>query len=117
MNGNYFIPIILLVPLISILVLAFLYLWSKRRPVYLLKDNLFSPAEFSFYKVLEIALQDTEYKILAKIRLGDLFNVNATGKYLYRYWNKISSKHIDFLICNEKTHLVVIEILIGLLRY
>jgi len=68
---------------------------------YTLRENLFSPTEFSFYKVL---LQVTNNKviILCKVRLGDIFNTVDYRKNI-GYANRINQKHIDFLLCDPTT--------------
>lgn len=61
------------------------------------RDDFLSPAEKSFYHVLVSALSD-EAVICPKIRLGDIFFVN-TRENRISHINRISSKHVDFLIC------------------
>jgi very-short-patch-repair endonuclease len=74
------------------------------------KDYLLSKAEKSFYHVLQNCLNDS-YVIFPKVRLSDIFFVTCKEKY-QSYFNKISSKHIDFLICNKQnlTPLAAIEL-------
>lgn len=39
--------------------------------------------------------------MFSKIRLADLIGVRkGTGSY-YKYFNQISAKHVDFLLCNQ----------------
>lgn len=63
--------------------------------------RLLSPAERSFFGVLEQATGDS-YRIFTKVRLGDLFKVKAGLEYKdkLRAFNRISAKHIDFVICD-----------------
>lgn len=64
------------------------------------QGRLLTPAERSFFGVLEQAVGES-YRIFVKIRLGDLFRVKAgmDPKDKLRAFNKISAKHIDFVIC------------------
>lgn len=64
-------------------------------------DCLFTPAERSFLGVLDQAVGDS-YRIFAKVRLADLFAVRPgleSNKRMQAF-SKISSKHIDFVICD-----------------
>ncbi|SHJ63691.1 Protein of unknown function [Malonomonas rubra DSM 5091] len=66
--------------------------------------RLLSPAERSFFGVLEQATGDS-YRIFTKVRLGDLFKVRSGLDYKdkLRAFNKISAKHIDFVICSPES--------------
>lgn len=65
------------------------------------KEYLFTNAEKSFYGVLKLILKDESFSIFAKVRLCDLLYLpNNTDKRSI-YWNKIKSKHIDFIICDD----------------
>ncbi|MBK5944702.1 DUF2726 domain-containing protein [Halorhodospira halophila] len=61
---------------------------------------LFSPAERSFLGVLDQAVGN-EYRIFGKVRVADIINVRsmADRKAWQRAFNKISSKHFDFVLC------------------
>jgi len=63
---------------------------------YYLKTSLFSPAERSFLEVLE-SLGTSEYRIMAKVRLADVFGVKK-GQGWQSAFNRISAKHLDFLL-------------------
>lgn len=66
---------------------------------YLLTKN-----EWSFHKKLKPIADKMGYTILAKIRLADLIKVK-TGtpqKDYNKYFSKIRSKHIDFILCNPE---------------
>lgn len=71
------------------------------KSAYKLKNNFLSPAEINFYRVLETALREDEFKVFAKVRLADIVEVNSHGKDFTQRWNKISQKHIDFLVCDK----------------
>ncbi|MBY7921526.1 DUF2726 domain-containing protein [Vibrio fluvialis] len=67
--------------------------------------NLMSIAELSFYHALNKAVGD-EYLIFAKVRIADVLKPK---KNLYhrsewqKAFNRISSKHFDFVLCDPKT--------------
>ena len=84
----------------------FLPFLKKKEPVqaelpYRVKDDFLSDAELSFYKVLESVL-GSKLAIQSKVRLADIFFV-ARPHENQSFRNKISQKHLDFLICNPKT--------------
>ena len=68
-----------------------------------LRDDFLSPAERSFYLTLQGCISDWA-DVCPKVNLGDVFY--ATCKNFgerQSYTNKISRKHVDFLICDKKT--------------
>jgi hypothetical protein len=68
---------------------------------YRLRDDFLSPAELSFYKVLLLATRD-QFAVCAKVNLLDVFFV-ARPHENQGFRNKISSKHVDFLLCHPET--------------
>src|SRR6056297_3915818 len=64
------------------------------------KKFFLSKAENNFYKVLRAALKDTEYYISIKAKLIDFITVTKHPER-QKFFNKIKSKHVDFLICNN----------------
>jgi very-short-patch-repair endonuclease len=66
---------------------------------YYLKSSLFSPAERSFLGVLE-SLDTSEYRFMAKVRLADIFGVKK-GQGWQSAFNRISAKHVDFLLVRQ----------------
>ena len=74
---------------------------SKMRLPYEKRDALFSPAEKLFLTALEKAIGN-QYEIFGKVRMADIMDVkkNVNGKDYQIAWNGISSKHIDFVLCD-----------------
>ena len=71
-------------------------------------EKLFSPAERSFLGVLEEVVGN-DYRVLGKVRLADIIqprkglsNSARTGAF-----NRISSKHVDFAVCDLRTLQVI----------
>ena len=64
---------------------------------YLLTKN-----EWTFYKKLREATANRNLHILAKVRLADLVEVEKwlSGGGFKKYFSKIKSKHVDFVLCN-----------------
>ena len=98
------IPLVLLAVIVLIAILKTL-LVAKKETVLLSYDaagTLLSPAELSFFKVLEIAVGDNAY-IVVKVRVADLLmpQKGMTRSNWQKAFNSISSKHIDFVICDK----------------
>jgi hypothetical protein len=68
------------------------------------EQALFTPAERSFLGVLEQAI-DGKLRIMGKVRLADVVKVkNGNNKSAWqKAFNRIQSKHIDFVACDNAT--------------
>ncbi|NJL57188.1 DUF2726 domain-containing protein [bacterium] len=77
---------------------------STARFRYKRKKQFLSPAERSFYGVLEQAVAD-RFKLHTMVRVADVIQPDVTGdkSTWQRAFNKISSKHFDFVICDPAT--------------
>ena len=64
------------------------------------KDYLLSRAERSFFGVLQNTVGD-QYLIFAKVRLADLIYIPRGIEQRQSYFNRIQSKHIDFVLCDR----------------
>jgi len=70
---------------------------------YKLRDDFLSPAEHSFYMVLQQAVSDWAL-ICPKVNLSDLFYAKISDAREYRiFTNKIDRKHVDFVLCDPQT--------------
>jgi hypothetical protein len=71
-------------------------------------DNLFSPAERSFYGVLR-QLTANRYVVFGKVRLVDVIKPQPglTPSERTSALNKISGKHVDFALCDPATLAIV----------
>ena len=68
------------------------------------EQTLFTPAERSFLGVLEQAV-DGKLLIMGKVRLADIVKVRTLNNKSARQkaFNKIQSKHVDFVACDTAT--------------
>ncbi len=62
---------------------------------------LFSPAERSFLGVLDQAVAG-KYRVFGKVRIADVAAVagNSSRAHWQRAFNRISAKHLDFVVCD-----------------
>lgn len=66
---------------------------------YVLRGELFSNAERSFYEVLLQAV-GTKHCVFAKVRLADLLAVPKGTLAWQAHFNLLQSKHVDFIVCD-----------------
>lgn len=59
-------------------------------------DYLFTKTELKFYRELKQITEEMNLVIFPKIRLADIFKHQN-----YKEFNKIKSKHVDFLLCDK----------------
>jgi len=77
---------------------------------YRAKRYLFSCSEHEFLRVLNEQIDTKRYMIFPKVRLADFIEVTARGKEYQGWWNKIRSKHVDFLIWDVQENKVALAI-------
>ncbi|HEX7619381.1 MAG TPA: DUF2726 domain-containing protein [Verrucomicrobiae bacterium] len=68
---------------------------------YQTRGALLSPAELSFFRVLQSAVGQS-FLICPKVRLADILKPVEKQNYQTAL-NKISRKHIDFVLCDQAT--------------
>lgn len=75
-----------------------------QQPLYEATVTLLTPAERSFFGVLQLAVPSQTH-LFAKVRLADVILPRSSlGASLYQSaFNKISSKHLDFVLCYSST--------------
>jgi hypothetical protein len=64
------------------------------------RKYFFSIAERSFYEVLK-RLISADHTVFAKVRLADLVYVTKGSGSWQSHFNRISRKHVDFVLCNR----------------
>ena len=102
-SNNLLLIIIFLLLITSIVVIIFKTFKGRARRFYKSKGPfLLSVGEKRFFDALQNSIGLDMY-ICPKVRIADIVEVNIP-KYDKEFWpkfNKISQKHIDFLICNR----------------
>lgn len=87
-----------------ILLVLFLFRKKERFPYYA-REKLLTSAELKFYHALKSVTQN-RYQIAPKVRLGDIITCDNASWYK-GYGPKISAKHIDFILYDEKTSAIL----------
>ena len=109
------IPTLVLLALLAIGFVLLLIFKSKQPNTdtpwpYRSKKYFFSRSEQEFLKALSAAINHQKFIIFPKVRLADFIEVTVSGAEYQKWWNKIRSKHIDFLIWNIEQSKVVLAI-------
>jgi hypothetical protein len=95
--------VVVLALAIIVLIAVVLYIVQSKasaRWPYRKSEHLLTLAERSFFGVLGQAVDDDLY-IFAKVRLSDLLWLPQGTRDRQRYFNRIQSKHIDFVLCDK----------------
>lgn len=74
---------------------------EKKIEMIIKPKNLFSKIELLFYNNLKKLLENENIIILSKVRLLDLIDLEDKHENYLVLFNKISRKHIDFVITDE----------------
>jgi len=112
---NILFLIILIYAVLFLVVVFFAIVFKsklKKEWPYIKNDSLLTETEKRFYFVLA-EIMGNDYLIFSKVRMADLLHLpRMSGSNFYHYFNKIQSKHVDFLICDKKNikPLLVIEL-------
>lgn len=77
---------------------------TQSTPLYKMRKQFLSPAERSFYGVLEQAVLN-DFRVHTKVRVADVLQPDSGGdrSKWQRAFNKISSKHFDYVLCDPDT--------------
>ncbi len=104
--------VLLLLALMVACALAARYLVGNKanaldRPAYRLKESILTPTEAEFFRCLEPCIPSSDYRLFTKVRLADIFDVNEDSGKNQAAFNRINAKHVDFLLCDAQTLVVV----------
>jgi hypothetical protein len=93
--------------LLKFLSIKFFSRSTKSFDVYKIKDYLLTKAENNFYQTLLSIFKGTKYFVHYKIRLADIFDIKGANKGYLSALNKITSKHVDFVICDNTARIII----------
>lgn len=75
------------------------------------KTPILTDHEKRNYNIMLPIADSCGIKIFPKVRLADIITPQQGGKQSQKYFNKIKSKHCDFVLCNSRLEVVaVVEI-------
>ena len=101
--------------IITIAIIYFLKTFSEKQQKeellpYQKKRYFFSRSEREFLRILNESVDKERYLIFTKVRLADFIEVTIKGEGYLKWWNKIKSKHIDFLIWDIQENKITLAI-------
>lgn len=70
----------------------------KEEYPYHAKKFFFTKSEQEFFRILSDLLDKQRFTIFTKVRLADFVEVKKSEEEYQKWWNKIRSKHVDFII-------------------
>jgi len=74
------------------------------------KKYFFTKSEQEFFRILEQQIDHSRFTIFPKVRLGDFVETTAKGEKRQASWNRIKSRHVDFLIYDTQKSLIAVAI-------
>lgn len=77
---------------------------NKSKYQYKAKEYFLSKNELNFYQSLQKAIESSDLVIFSKVRLADIIEPKVHDSTWQAHFNKICSKHVDFLLCDTKTY-------------
>jgi hypothetical protein len=112
MTNNYL--EILIIPFLLFLVYLILSAITIKKESYRLdykkKEALFTKAEINFLKTLEKYIVNPNVAIFGKVRIADIITPKRVANNNKRWWQlfaKISSKHVDYVLCDKNDYSVI----------
>lgn len=77
---------------------------------YYLSNSILTDYEKKLFSVLFEYCTKERLFLFSKVRIADFIQINKNIKTYYQWFNRISSKHVDFLICKPDTFKPIIAI-------
>ncbi len=75
---------------------------EKQELPYILKNKILTNREIEFYKALKNITDKYNLIIFSKMRIADIVDVKPYTKNHRGWFQRISQKHIDFILCNQE---------------
>lgn len=95
---------------IAVLVIAVIvWIWLRLhvRMPYILNETILTERERSFYHILKPIADKLELQVCPKVRVADIVSIKKGTKERQKWFNKIRSKHVDFLLCDYDMNIVL----------
>lgn len=85
----------------ALIVLVQIILRARRMP-YEARGRLLTSAELSFFQSLREAAGD-DFSVFPMVRIADLLRVKKGAQQYMSWQNRISARHVDFVLCDPET--------------
>ncbi len=67
---------------------------------YELVNSIFTKSEKTAFNIIKTFCEENNFLLFAKVRLADIAKIEKNNKNFTYWFNKIRSKHVDYLICS-----------------
>lgn len=74
---------------------------------YELNETILTERERAFYRILKPIADSLELQICPKVRMADIVSIKKGTRDWQKWFNKIRSKHVDFLLCDYDMNIVL----------
>lgn len=78
---------------------------KREKMPYTMNKSILTDREKQFMKKLEPAARELGLTVYPKVRVADIVSVNKGTKERQKWFNMISSKHIDYVLCDKEQNI------------
>lgn len=93
---------------IAALILIWIYIRLHEKLPYIMNETILTERERAFYHILKPVADRLELQICPKVRVADIVSIKKGTKDWQKWFNKIKSKHVDFLLCDYDMNIVLL---------
>lgn len=93
---------------LAVAVLIWILILLHEKLPYEMNETILTERERSFYRILRPIADKLELQICPKVRVADIVSIKKGTRDWQKWFNKIRSKHVDFLLCDYDMNIVLI---------
>ena len=93
--------------LIALAILIWIIIRLHEKLPYELNETILTERERAFYRILRPIADRLELQICPKVRVADIVSIKKGTRDWQKWFNKIRSKHVDFLLCYYDMNIVL----------
>ena len=93
---------------LAVAVLIWILIRLHEKLPYEMNETILTERERSFYRILRPIADKLELQICPKVRVADIVSIKKGTRDWQKWFNKIRSKHVDFLLCDYDMNTVLI---------
>ena len=102
-----YMPLWLCLGVIVLAILIWILIRLHEKLPYELNQTILTERERAFYRILKPIADKLELQICPKVRVADIVSIKKGTKDWQKWFNKIRSKHVDFLLCDYDMNIVL----------
>ncbi len=93
---------------LAVAVLIWILIRLHEKLPYEMNETILTERERSFYRILRPIADKLQLQICPKVRVADIVSIKKGTRDWQKWFNKIRSKHVDFLLCDYDMNIVLI---------